>query len=45
MARELGIDVSLVIVKSADNFVSPNNTATDASNGSECACAVRSQIH
>ncbi len=40
MAKTLGIPVSSVAVRAADNFASPNSTATDASNGSECACAV-----
>ena len=41
VAKEFGIPVSKVIVKPASNFNSPNTTATDASNGTECVCAVR----
>ena len=40
VASVLGIDMSYVTVKSANNFVSPNTSATDGSTGTPCACSV-----
>jgi len=40
VAKMLQIPLKMVKILPADNFVGPNSTATDASNGSECVCQV-----
>ena len=45
VAKELGVDMSIIKIKPTMNVTNPNGSTTGGSVGSEMNCAVRIQVY